>query len=50
MAEYAASGLPPAYIVDPKPHGESVQGAAAETGTAAIQENETTIHSDRQDS
>ena len=21
MAEYAASGLPPAYIVDPKPHG-----------------------------
>ena len=30
MAEYAASGLPPAYIVDPKSHG-SEEEAAPET-------------------
>lgn len=48
MAEYAASGLPPAYIVDSKPHGGSEDDLTANAG--AIQETQTIVHPDRQDS
>ena len=41
MAEYAASGLPPAYIVDPKPHGSSEV-----EDVTTVQENE--VHPERQ--
>lgn len=48
MAEYAASGLPPAYIVDSKPHGGSEEDPTA--SAVAIQEIQINVHPDRQDS